>query len=338
MSPPGRKYVDHPSLQVFPPPSLCQDVNLSVFFLKGRQDRLQALCDRFLNEPSGGAVHYRPRLPFVMLTFQHVGRLSSEAEGFRDWGFTSEREVTFWIAASDTRRHGPDELCQRVELFVPYIYTDNPWAVAGGREIYGFPKQAADIRMPGTGQGAGAFEVRTLAYRTLSPGTRAEVARLLLLERADGQPMDMDMDLGMSSDTDGAEGFRAENLLQQVSVLRDELGSLLDFNFEVGSRILDFLFRPTLPMVFLKQFRGVGTRTDACYQAIVGAEADQLKLRGLRLLPRRFRLTIDSLATQPLAEDLGLELNSRGQLSIAGGLQIQFDFRINEGHLIWSGS
>jgi hypothetical protein len=341
MSLPRRTYVDIPSLQVFPPPSLCQDVTLSMFFLKGRQDRLQALCDRFLNEPSGGAVHYRPRLPFVMLTFQHVGRLSSGAEGFRDWGFTSEREVTFWIAASDVQRHGPDELCKRVELFVPYIYTDNPWAVAGGRELYGFPKQASDIRMPGTGQGAEAFEVRTLAYRTLGPSSRAEMARVLLLERADGQPMEdagMAMELGMATDGEGSGFFRAENLLQHVGVLRDELGSLLDFNFEVGSRILDFLFRPTLPMVFLKQFRGVGTQTGACYQAIVGAEADQLRLRGLRLLPRRFRLTVDSLATQPLAEDLGLELNSRGQLSIPGGLQLQFDFRLNEGHLIWSGS
>jgi hypothetical protein len=338
MSPPGRTYVDSPSLQVFPPPTLCQDVHLSVFFLKGRQEKLQAICDRYLNAPSGGAVHYRPRLPFVMLTFQHVGRLSSEAEGFRDWGFTSEREATFWIAASDTRRHGPDELCQRVELFVPYMYTDNPWAVAGGREIYGFPKQAADIRMPGTGQGAGAFEVRALAYRTLGPGTRAEMARVLLLERADGQPMDRDLTLDELPGVEATGGFRAENLLQQVGVLKDELGSLLDFNFEMGSRILDFLFRPTLPMVFLKQFRDVGTRTGACYQSIVGAEADQLKLRGLRLLPRRFRLTLDSLATQPLAEDLGLELDARRQLSIAGGLQIHFDFRINEGHLIWSGS
>ncbi|MDC0707867.1 acetoacetate decarboxylase family protein [Stigmatella sp. ncwal1] len=328
MRPPGRKYVDSPSLQVFPPPSLCQDVTQFIFFLKGKQDRLQALCDTFLNEPSGGAVHYRPRLPFVILTFQHVGRLSSAAEGFQDWGYTSEREVTFWIAASDYQRHGADELCKRVELFVPYIYTDNPWAVAGGRELYGFPKQAADIRMPGTGQDAGAFEVRTLAYRTFRPDTRAEVARLLLLERADGQPFAQEV----------AGAFQADNLLQQVGLLRDELGPLLDFNFEMGSRIVDFLFRPSLPMVFLKQFRDVGTTTGACYQAIVGAAADQIKLRGLRLLPKRFRLTIDSLASQPIAEDLGLELNARGQVSIAGAIQLQFDFRLNEGHLIWSGT
>lgn len=328
MSSQGKQYVDSASLQVFPPPSLCQDVTQYIFFLKGRQSKLQELCDRFLNEPSGGAVDYRPRLPFVMLTFQHVGRLSSGAEGFKGWGHTSEREATFWIAVSDYKRHGADELCKKVELFVPYIYSDNPWAVAGGREIYGFPKQASTILMPGTLQGAGAFEIRTLAYRHFSPDCQAQVSPVLSLERADGAPFTHG-ELGLSL---------GEELLEKLGVLRDELGQLLDFNFEIGARIIEFLFRPSIPMVFLKQFRDVGTATGACYQAIVGAEADEIRLRSLRLLLRRFRLSVETLASQPLARTLGLELDSRGQLTIPGGLQVQFDFRLNEGHLIWSGS
>jgi hypothetical protein len=327
MTPSGRKYIDSPSLQVFPPPSLCQDVTQYLFFLKGRQSKLQELCDTFLNEPSGGAVDYRPRLPFVMLTFQSVGRLSSGAPGFQDWGYTSEREATFWIAVSDSKKHGADELCKKVELFIPFIYSDNPWAVAGGRELYGFPKQGSTVLMPGTGQGAGAFEISTLAYRTLSRDSQAQVSRVLSIERADGEPF-AHGELGISL---------GDELLQRLGVLRDELGQLLDFNFEFGARIIDFLFRPSLPMVFLKQFRDVGSTEGACYQAIVGAEADQIELKSLRLLLRRFRLRIESLATQPIAQTLGLELDSRGQLFIPGGLQVQFDFRLNEGHLIWSG-
>ncbi|WP_224241306.1 acetoacetate decarboxylase family protein [Hyalangium gracile] len=328
MSPPGRKYVDSASLQVFPPPSLCEDVTQYIFFLKGRQSKLQELCDTYLNKPSGGAVDYRPRLPYVMLTFQHVGRLSSGAEGFKDWGHTSEREATFWIAVSDYRKHGLDDLCKKVELFVPYIYSDNPWAVAGGRELYGFPKQASTILMPGSQQGAGSFEIQTLAYRTFGPHSQAQVSRVLSLERADGAALEHG-ELGWSL---------GEELLEKLGVLRDELGQLLDFNFEIGSRIVEFLFRPSLPMVFLKQFRDVGTTTGACYQAIVGAEADQIQLKSLRLLPRRFRLRVEPLASQPLAQTLGLDLDSRGQLTIPGGLQIRFDFRLNEGHHIWSGS
>ncbi|WP_224372700.1 acetoacetate decarboxylase family protein [Hyalangium versicolor] len=328
MSSRGKQYIDSASLQVFPPPSLCQDVTQYIFFLKGRQSKLQALCDKFLNEPSGGAVDYRPRLPFVMLTFQTVGRLTSGAEGFKDWGHTSEQEATFWVAVSDYKKHGPDELCKKVELFVPYIYSDNPWAVAGGREIYGFPKQASTVLLPNSLRGAGAFEIHTLAYRTFSPDTQAQMARVLSVERADGGTFARD-ELAVAL---------GEELLEKLGVLRDELGQLLDFNFEIGSRVIDFLFRPTLPMVFLKQLRGVGTTTGACYQAIVGAEADQIRLHSLRLLLRRFRLRLESLASQPLAETLGLELDSRGQMMIPGGLQVRFDFRLNEGHLIWSGS
>jgi hypothetical protein len=328
MSPPGGKYIDSASLQVFPPPSLCQDVTQYIFFIKGQQAKLQQLCDKFLNEPSGGAVHYRPRLPFVMLTFQHVGRLSSGAEGFQDRGHTSEHEATFWVPVSDYKKHGADELCKKVELFIPFIYADNPWAVAGGREIYGFPKQAATVHMPGGEQDTGHFEIRTLAYRTFSKDSVAHVSRLLTVERADGAPLEH-----------GEAGFAlGEELLHSLGALRDELGQLVDFNFEVGARIIEYLFRPSIPMVFLKQFREVGSATGACYQAIVGAEADQLQLKSLRLLPRRFRLKVETLASQPLAETLGLELDARGQLIIPGGLQIQFDFRLNEGHLIWSSS
>lgn len=328
MSAPGRKYINSPSLQVFPPPSLCQDVTQYVFFLKGQQSRLKALCDTFLNEPSGGAVDYRPRLPFVMLTFQSVGRLSSAAEGFQDWGYTSQREATFWIAVSDYKKHGADERCKKVELFVPYIYSDNPWAVAGGRELYGFPKQQSTVLMPGAGPGASAFEIQTLAYRSFGRDCQAQLSRVLTLEHADGAPF-----------AQGEPGWSlGDELLQRLGVLRDELGQLLDFNFEIGSQVIDFLLRPSLSMVFLKQFREVGNPTGACYQALVGAEADQIELRSLRLLLRRFRLRIESLATQPIAETLGLELDSRGQLFIPGGLRLGFDFRLNEGHLIWSGS
>lgn len=328
MSPAGRKYIESASTQVFPPPSLCKDVTQYIFFLKGRQAKLQALCDKYLNEPSGGAVDYRPRLPFVMLTFQHVGRLSSEAPGFKDWGYTSEREATFWVAVSDYKKHGPDELCKKVELFIPFIYADNPWAVAGGRELYGFPKQAATVLMPGSGQGPSAFEIHTLAYRTFSPDTQAQVARVLSLGGSDGEPL-----------TYGEqEPSLGEELLGRLGVLRDDLGQLLDFQFELGAQIIEFLFRPKLPMVFLKQFRDVGTPTGACYQAIVGAEADQVDLKSIRLLMRRFRLKVETLASQPLAEELGLELDPRGQLFVPGGLQVRYDFRLNEGHLIWSGS
>lgn len=328
MSSAGRKYIDSASLQVFPPPSLCKDVTQYLFFLKGRQAKLQALCDKYLNEPSGGAVDYRPRLPFVMLTFQHVGRLTSEAEGFRDWGHTSEREATFWIAVSDCKKHGRDELCKGVELFIPYIYSDNPWAVAGGRELYGFPKQHSTVLMPGVGKGPSAFEIHTLAYRTFSPETEAQVARVLSLGGADGEPL-----------TYGErESSLGEELLGRLGVLRDDLGQLLDFKFDLGAEIIEFLFRPKLPMVFLKQFRDVGTTTGACYQAIVGAEADQVDLKSIRLLMRRFRLKVETLASQPLAEELGLELDPQGQLSVPGGLQVRYDFRLNEGHLIWSGS
>src|SRR3712207_7720328 len=54
-------------------------------------------------------------------------------------------------------------------------------------------------------------------------------------------------------------------------------------------------------------------------------------------LSRSFRLKVEALASQPLAEELGLELDARGQLFVPGGLQVRYDLdrkstRLNSSH------
>jgi len=324
MPPTGPRFIDSPSLQVFPPPSLCQDVTQYVFFLKADPDRLQTLCDTYLNRPTGGAVDYRPLGRYVMLSFQHIGRLSSTVPEFRDRGFTSEREATFWVPVGDFKKHGPVQVLERAEFFIPYIYTDNPWAVAGGREIYGFPKQLSTLVMPEGDSGPDAFEIHTLAFPTFGPDKHARMSRVLSLRESDGtRPV-----------AAGREKSAGEEWVGRLA--RSEGGGLVLPGFELMRQFTNCLARRALPMVFLKQFRDVGDSTGACYQAIVGAAAERLEFKSIRPLPRGYTLSVTPLASQPIAEELGLRLDASGQLPLWGGLRLECDFVLDRGQVLWS--
>ena len=61
-------------------------------------------------------------------------------------------------------------------------------------------------------------------------------------------------------------------------------------------------------LVFLKQFRDVSCATKACYQAVVEAPLS-IELLGAsyeRLDPALFELTVQSWASDPIAEELGI--------------------------------
>ena len=70
---------------------------------------------------------------------------------------------------------------------------------------------------------------------------------------------------------------------------------------------LGHLFDVGVPLVFFKEFRAVSNATDACFQAVteVSVEVNLSTFQG-GFLPGNYQLNIESLASQPLATDLGL--------------------------------
>jgi hypothetical protein len=88
------------------------------------------------------------------------------------------------------------------------------------------------------------------------------------------------------------------------------------------------LLEQEVRMVFLKQFRDVGTDDRACYQAIVEATARVTSFRTAGLLRGEYRLDIAEAASHPLRADLGL---GDGELRPELGFRVDYDFSVDAG-------
>src|SRR5262249_550056 len=87
------EYVDFPGEQSLRAPGELADTPFFYFFRPADEARLRALCDRYLNGPSGGALAYAP-LGVVLLAFTHVEKLTS-ADPAR--GSITYKDIALWV-------------------------------------------------------------------------------------------------------------------------------------------------------------------------------------------------------------------------------------------------
>ena len=135
-------YIQHGSVVTFPPPWRAENVEISVIYLKADLDKLTALCDKTLNKPSNNQFKFRPTTDYVLLTFQNINKIWSQDKDYKSAGFIDELEASFWVFVEDEKN--PDE-----RMYVPYMFTNNGLAVLTGREVFGFPKEFAEVRIGG---------------------------------------------------------------------------------------------------------------------------------------------------------------------------------------------
>ena len=68
---------------------------------------------------------------------------------------------------------------RRVYWLLPYIWVDNPYAMAMGRGLYGFPKGIGTVTLPASPENPDCFAIDTLVLPTFSPETKGEIVRLV---------------------------------------------------------------------------------------------------------------------------------------------------------------
>jgi hypothetical protein len=86
--------------------------------------------------------------------------------------------------------------------------------------------------------------------------------------------------------------------------------------------------------VFLKQFRDATDTHRACYQAIIEAPLQVQIFRQGGFLSGKYVLRVNSLASHPLADLLGLRLENGEQQSQLG-LWMKLDFMVGDGVEVW---
>lgn len=294
-------YVDRGFDLMLAPPFQMQGCKMHSYFLAADRAALRQLCDRLLNEPSGGAVRYVPAAPVVILTAAFTEHIAA-ASG----GGMAEIDVAFWVPVLATGGgHRRPTLC----WLMPYVFVDSGAAAALGREVFGFPKVVAEIQRTEDDQGLLSLDLRALTVReTQLDRPVATMDEVLAVRR---------------SDRPKANGSQAlEQLLAKGQGALD-FGVLKPLLARVGGQV---------NIVFLKQFRDVRDPSRACYQAIVEAPARVTAYRGTRWSELDYEVTLGDAASMPIARELGL-----GGLSVPAlaSCRVDFEFSMDLGREVW---
>lgn len=297
---------------VFRGPYLQKDARLAAFLFHADMERLTALCQQRLNVSGAFPYRYVPVTSSVMLVYADMLVSSRDARDAQA-GRIPETEASFWVltAAMKKTRGGSVSVPHHLAWFLPSLLVDEGSAIATGREVYGFPKLAAQFQKPDEIQRP-AFSADVLGFKAFGPQAVAQRERLLTFNAPSvaGPPP--------ASDLDSIKGRMASELSRNM---RAGLGS---GPLEWATRFLN----DRIPLVFLKQFRDAQDTRKACYQRLVEAPLQLEAFYEGGLLPGGYSLHLAHLDSHPLAQELGLQ--EAGQLSTLGAW-MRVDFTLGNG-------
>jgi hypothetical protein len=312
-----RRYVDYGGMQSYPAPSSFTDVTVHGFVLEGDRGKVQALVDRMLNEPCGGAVTYVAFSSHVLLSFidVEVGRF----DRYPNVGYGTEHECDLWVPVARVKSDGEIRVAEQVAWFVPYLFVDSSAAIASGREVYGFQKQWGWISMPTPANPGAPFNADVQGTRSFGMDSHIERIRLLEMQSVGGA---------------APRKVRSEwtSAVQALDALRHACGADADVTLPglgIGKELLDLLFEGEMPLVFLKQFRDIGGGDGVCYQAITEACARIDRFHGFHL-DNEYDLVLQELESHPIQDELGVA-SQRARLCF----DAELDFSALAGRVVW---
>ncbi len=324
-----RPYVDLGGSQTYPQPYDIVGARFYSFVLDADYSALEAYVDRVLNVPAGGKVVYKPLVGRVMLGLMEAARIYAGPPD-RHTFWIPERDLAFWIPVVKVHHVGPFEVASRLDWYMSYVIVDDPWAVACGREIYGFPKElgAFDQEPPIGPDGPSSTLLTRLAVATqtvveFGPEARAMPRPLIEIRRTGDPPPVVE---------------RAWETLGEAA--REFLGVLLGGDrvtipgLGIVREVVEFLEHHDYPLIFLKQFRDIIDGNLACYQAVLEAPATVTAFRKAAWLPGRYEVSIMPYASHPIVADLGL---GSATPPVVAAAYLDFDFDIDNGTLIAGG-
>jgi len=317
-------FIDYGGNIVLPSPdSLTQSLMYNFFFTSNNGDpsKLQTLLDQRLNfAQESSNLRYQAFAADVMITFATTQQDRSIPEQHK--GFVAEKEIVCWVPAIEQVKRGGEWISNRFVWFVPYIVVDNVWALAAGREIFGFPKSMGTFQIPDDPNNANTFTSTTAAFKTYSPSSQLQELPFININ----QVADSSIDKPTTHFDDSKHAF---SIFKDIVLAAENVWDDLSFRFCLHE--LEDLLNMRMFWTFLKQFRAFDSSTKASYQAIVEGPFNITAFHGGGILHHDYQLDINDLASAPVAQDLGI---SSGQKSRAA-LWVNIDFNAELGKELW---
>lgn len=252
---------------VLSPPFAQLGTTMYSFLVGADLGALTRMVDAQLNAVSAAAgTIYKPLLPMAAIVCAQLTQGYSLTPPDSQRGWMGELDFGVWIPVIAGTMDGATWKPGRICWYQPYVFVDNVAAMATGREVYGFFKQACALAMPVSPSAPGMFTIDALVIRTFSPASQAQTLRLLTATSIEARPAP---EGAWTSVRDAAEAvwsrvkrgfFDAVDATQLPITAWDAVKNLLE----------DLITRD-VPMVFLKQFRDATVAAKACYQAVIEA-------------------------------------------------------------------
>jgi hypothetical protein len=309
-------YVERAGEIVLAPPFKIAGTRAFAFLYPADGAKLAALCTRLFAAPSRGRVTYRPLLPLVAVVCADMARSCSTNPAFAAWGWSSEIDFGFWVPVVGGRRDEPE----RLAWLMPYVFVDNISTCLTGREVFGYPKQTADITVPRRDADPAALAVRALVIDEFRPTTEARVEQLVRVAREGATLGEI-----VQPWNDLEEALPAlRHLLAALPV-----GDVVAAGPQLLEEMLHALLTRTVSMVFLKQVRDVADGGVPALQQIIEAPTRLDAWHGGGLLPPH-QLSVRHTDSHRIVRTLGIA----SPTSIAA-FHTRFDFTVEAGRVLW---
>lgn len=313
------RYIQRGGEQCLQQPFMHNDVTVYAFPIEGDRRAIEATCDKYLNGKTQSGIRYVPLASLVFLIAARIERAHCQNPPDNRIGWMPEIDVGFWVPVVGVKKHLGVWVAERIAWFLPYVFVDNPWAYASGREVYGFPKEMGKFQMPASPADARLVTVDAMAVRKFDPNTEATVQRIFdVRRRGDAPPSPVS-----EAWADLKSAFTA---LLELFLGAD--GRVTLPGLGIGVELLDLMKHEEVPFVFLKQFRDLADPAAACYQAVVESRARITEFRTGGFLPGDYDVTVQELETHPIAAELGL---ASPKLAAIRPWYVQFDFLMEDG-------
>ena len=310
----AQKYEIYGGNFILPHPYAVEKMSGYGVAVTGKMDKLQALVNRTLN-CNGNHPRYFVVAPTVLFTFMRMGCLRSTDAPGSNRGFFTERElnVTLLLAAVDMSGI-------RLVWYMPYLWLDSGAALIAGRDIYGFPKQLAEVTIPDGPGDEAKMTVKGEVLHRFDPVV-AEDLDIVSVRRTDATQLDIAT--SASSASDALAKFLA-------SVLQIDASSL------PAGAFLPPIELANLRMAWMRQLPSIADFNQACFRSAVEAPFAVTTFRDAGLLSGNYELEIPQHDSVNIAAELGLG-DGVGDLRMAAtaAYHLSFDFQFAPGQELW---
>jgi len=316
-------YVDRDNETVYRPPYLQANTFLTSWILPSPKSAQQAILDAHLNACSGGQPYeYRALISKAMLVFANISQVSSLDPRDQERGWIPEIDICTWLLAGAYKMVNGKRELDHLVWYVPYIWVNNAYTMATGREAFGYPKALGFAQLPKDPNDPGPLWADALVLPTFTPTTEVVRKRIFDLAR------DTSVKVESAPKVFGADGKR--DAFFEIAKKLHEVGEA-DCDWELFVKSFEELLGEHLPMVFLKQFRDATDPKAACYQAIVEANATITDFKGAGFLLPGWDLKMNSYASVDIPGHLGFAPQQRIDL----GFYVYFSFSMDLGTEVW---